>query len=70
MSLLTRKRLLPLLPPGDVVYILTPAGGVTGTEVLEVCDGWVETASGPLDYDDHGVSWWLTMTEAKKHTRV
>lgn len=30
MTRLTQKKLLPLLPPGDVVYILTPAGGGSG----------------------------------------
>lgn len=67
MTRLTQKRLLPLLPPGDVVYILTPAGGVAVTHVLEVCDGWLETDAGILDFDDHGISWWLTKTVAEEN---
>lgn len=67
MSFLTQRKLLPLLPPGDVVYTLTPAGGVAATRVLEVCDGWLETDAGPLDFDDHRVSWWLTKIVAEEN---
>ena len=67
MRNLTRQVLLPLLPPGDVVYVLTPAGGVAATLVLEVCDGWLKTDAGILDFDDHRVSWWLTKTVAEEN---
>lgn len=64
---LTKGKLAPLLPPGDVVYCLTPAGGVAAARVLEVCDGWLETETGILDFDDHGISWWLTKTVAEEN---
>lgn len=67
---LTHKTALQLLPPGDVVYTLTAAGGVAEVRVLEVCDGWLETDHGMLDFDDHTRLWWLTGHEASRATGV
>lgn len=57
--MLTYRDAAKLLPPGDVVYSLTELG-VEPATVLEVCDGWLETNVGILDFDDHGCTWWLT----------
>lgn len=49
-----------LLPPGDRVYFLDDQGGIQEAVVLEVCDGWLETSVGILDFEDHRCNWWLT----------
>lgn len=66
--MITHRKAVELLPPGDVVYSLTEAGGVAPVRVLEVCDGWLETDAGILDFEDHGCTWWLTETIAKQKT--
>lgn len=58
--MLTYRTAVKLLQPGDTVYSLSESGGVEPAEVLEVCDGWLETSIGILDFDDHGCTWWLT----------
>lgn len=49
------------------VYPDTCGGGVAATRVLEVCEGWLETDAGILDFDDHGISWWLTKIVAEEN---
>lgn len=44
-------------------------GGVVPATVLEVCDGWLETDIGILDFEDHGYTWWLTQTVAMENVR-
>ena len=65
---LTYRNARDLLPPGDTVYSLSKSGGVEPATVLEVCDGWLETSVGILDFDDHGVTWWLTKKVAEEAT--
>lgn len=57
---MTYRNACDLLPPGDTVYSLSESGGVEPVTVLAVCNGWLETSVGILDFDDHGVTWWLT----------
>ena len=64
--MLTYEKARELLPPGDTVWYLTAAGGVAPAVVQEVCDGWLETDAGILDFDDHGSTWWLTEIVAKE----
>ena len=67
---LTYRTALQLLPPGDTVYSLAESGGgAEPAEVLEVCDGWLETSVGILDFDDHGQTWWLTRRVAEEMTK-
>lgn len=66
--MLTFAKAQELLPPGDTVYTLTATGGVAGATVLEVCDGWLETSIGILDFEEHGSTWWLTERVAKENT--
>lgn len=49
-----------LLPPGDVVYIENEDGSMTEATVLEVCRLHLRTNVGPLEFEDHGILWWLT----------
>ena len=42
-----------------MVYTIGFYGGVQEAKVLEICDGWLETDMGILDFDDHGTAWWL-----------
>ena len=66
---LTYRNALYLLPPGDTVYSLSElGGGIEPATVLEVRDGWLETSVGILDFDDHGVTWWLTKRVAEEAT--
>lgn len=65
--MLTYRTAVKLLPPGDTVYSLSELGGVEPAEVLEVCDGWLETSVGILDFDDHGCTWWLTRKVAMEN---
>ena len=65
---LTYRNALDLLPPGDTVYSLHESGGIEPATVLEVCDGWLETSVGILDFEDHGVTWWLTKRVAEEAT--
>lgn len=67
--MLTFRKAVKLLFPGDMVYSLTESGGVEPTTVLEVCDGWLETNIGILDYDDHGHTWWLTPKVANENCK-
>ena len=62
--MLSYRNAVKLLPPGDIVYSLSESRGVEQATVMEVCDGWLETSIGILDFDDHGTTWWLTRTEA------
>lgn len=68
MRNLTYRKAAKLLPPGDIVYSLAGSGGIEPATVLEVCDGWLETSVGILDFDDHGCTWWLTETVAAENT--
>ena len=65
---LTFRNARDLLPPGDTVYSLSESGGIEPATVLKVCDGWLETSVGILDFDDHGTAWWLTKRVAEEAT--
>lgn len=67
--MLTYRNAVKLLPPGDTVWSLSESGGVESVEVLEVCDGWLETSAGILDFEDHGCTWWLTRRVAMEHIK-
>lgn len=54
-----------LLPPGDVVYIENEDGSMTEATVLEVCCLHLRTNVGPLDFQDHGILWYLTRLGGK-----
>lgn len=56
------KKLLP--PPGDVVYVADSKCGILEAKVLEVCALHLRTDAGPLDFQDHGYTWWLTRKAA------
>ena len=67
--MVTYRKAKKLLQPGDTVYSLDESGGVTEAIVLEVCDGWMETRIGILDFDDHGCTWWLTEKVAMENVK-
>jgi hypothetical protein len=67
--MITYRKAVQLLKPGDVVFSLDELGGVAPVTVLEVCDGWLETDIGILDFDDHGYTWWLTQKVAMENVR-
>jgi hypothetical protein len=58
--MLTYWKAKKLLCPGETVYSLTEDGAVAEVKILEICDGWLESTIGILDFDDHGCTWWLT----------
>lgn len=58
--MITYRQAKKLLPPGDVVYTTDSEWNVVKAEVLEVCAGHLRTSAGPLDFQDHGYTWWLT----------
>lgn len=62
--MITYRKANDLLSPGDVVYT-TINGGVIPAVVLEICDGWLETEIGILDFEDHSCTWWLTKKVAE-----
>lgn len=68
--MLTYRKAVELLPPGDTVYSLNVSGGIEPATVLEVCDGKLETNVGILDFDDHGCTWWLTKRVAMENERL
>lgn len=65
--MLTYREAKKLLPTGDTVWYLTASGGVAPAIVEEVCDGWLETSKGILNFDEHGSTWWLTEHVAKEN---
>lgn len=64
--MVTYRKCRNLLRPGEYVYTMGPYGGVVEAKVLEICDGWLETDFGILDFDDHGCTWWFTLSVAKE----
>lgn len=67
--MITYGKAYKILCPGDVVFSLDELLGVTPVTVLEVCDGWLETDIGILDFEDHGYTWWLTKKVAMENVR-
>ena len=68
--MITYRKAVQLLTPGDVVFSLDELrGGVAPVTVLEVCDGWLETDIGILDFDDHSCTWWFTERVAMENVR-
>lgn len=63
--MVTYRKCQYLLRPGDYVYTIYN-NVVVEAIVLEICDGWLETDFGILDFDDHGCLWWLTLKVAKE----
>lgn len=64
--MVTYRKIKKLLRPGEFVYTIGPYGGIVEAKVLEICDGWLKTDFGILDFDDHGLMWWLTLIVAKE----
>lgn len=56
-----------LLQPGDLVYTLDDHDTIHPAKIAEICDGWLETDIGILDFDDHGITWWLTQRVAMEN---
>lgn len=67
--MITYRKAYKILSPGDVVFSLGEFGGVVPVTILEVCDGWLETDIGILDFDEHGYTWWLTERVAIENVR-
>jgi hypothetical protein len=61
------RKVKKILEPGETVYSTGPYGGIVEAKVLEICDGWLETDFGILDFDDHGTTWWFTLKVAKEN---
>ena len=68
-KMITYRKAVQLLTHGDVVFSLDELRGGAPVTVLEVCDGWLETDIGILDFDDHGCTWWLTERVAMENFR-
>ncbi|MBO4938886.1 MAG: hypothetical protein J6C98_07805 [Oscillospiraceae bacterium] len=66
--MLTYRKAVELLPPGDTVWSLTETGNIEPATVLEVCNGWLETNIEILDFEDHGRTWWLTKAVATENS--
>lgn len=62
--MITYQKANDLLSPGHVVYTKIN-GEVIPVVVLEICDGWIETEIGILDFEDHSCAWWLTKKVAE-----
>jgi hypothetical protein len=65
---LTFRTARRLLAPGDVVFILL-SGRIVPAQVLEICDGWIETTAAVLDFEEVGDTWFLTEIIAKEKSR-
>ena len=63
--MLTKRKVCSLVSPGDTVYIIV-SGGVIPAKVKEICDDCIETDQDTLLFDEHGVVWMFTESEAKK----
>ena len=64
--MVTYRKCRNLLRPGDYVYTIDHSRRLVEAKVLEICDGWLETDFGMLDFDDHGCTWWFTLSVAKE----
>lgn len=62
--MITHAKVKQLLSPGDVVYIHD--GGVVAETVRKILADCLRTDGGFLQFDEHGVSWWLTEKVAKE----
>lgn len=58
--MITYRKAKKLLNPGDIIYSIGAYGGVVKATIWEICDGWLETDFGIMDFDDHRTTWWLT----------
>jgi hypothetical protein len=65
--MITYRKARKLLGVGDVVFSFDKFYEVTPATVHEICDGWLETDIGILDFDDHGYTWWLTQKVAMEN---
>ena len=63
--MITTKQAKKLLQPGSIVFSKLNSEIVECT-VLEICDGWLETDFEILDFEDHGITWYLTKKVAEE----
>ena len=68
MARLTFRTARKILTVGDAVFVLL-CGRCETAEILEICDGWLETTIGVLDFEEVGYNWFLTETVAKEKVK-